>query len=198
MPEYMGDFVYRLRHTATFLGQRLINVYYYGTDEVSADAADLGGAFIDDVIPVWQDIVVGGTASVAVDVEGVKGTGELYHADITAGGTRVGEALPPYVAWAFRLNHAARTERNGYKRFGGVSETDVEFGVATSAMTSPLDAMAGQLSAGLPGDTPVFVPVIQRRYQDKVKLEVPTYWTFSDASYVSVSTQNSRKFGRGI
>lgn len=198
MPQFTGDVVYRLRHTYTFLDQTLMNVYYYGGPTNAQTGADLGVAFIDDMLPVWAAIVVGGTTSVAIDVEGVHGAADLYHADVTTGGTRVGEALPPYVAWAFRLNHAARGERNGYKRFGGVSETDVEFGVATSGVGSALDAMAGQLSAELPGDTPFWVPVIQRTQFELLPVDPPTYWTFVDATYVSVSTQNTRKFGRGM
>lgn len=198
MPAWTGQTVYRLIHRFKGFEQTMENVYFYGGATNAEVATDLANAWIDQIFPVWRNIIVGNCQSQSIFVEGLVGAADLYNVDLVENGLRTGQQMPPFVAWAFRLNRGARGERNGYKRFGLISETDVEEGSAALGVIDELDSMASILSAEIGQPVPFWSPLIQRRFENKVELDPPTYWTFNDASYVNVSTQNSRKIGRGM
>lgn len=119
----------------------------------------------------------------------------FYEGSITPGqGTVVDGALPPFNAWAFRLNRGNATTRNGQKRFVGLPESLVAQGRPDSAATTLANALAtalgDELIVDLGGDSWTFIPVIVR--------EAPGY-TVSVSQYVAsvtftgISTQNTRK-----
>jgi hypothetical protein len=113
-------------------------------------------------------------------------------------GTVSSEALPPFVAWAFRLNRASRSVRNGQKRIGGVPESLQVNGEATSGALSLLNlgatALGNDITAISPNGT--WRPRIAHRLGTVPETYTP--YPMVGASYRAISSQNTRKFGRGI
>jgi hypothetical protein len=148
---------------------------------------------------IQSDEVEYGTAEADNLTNGVDfGTDPLY-AGLT--GNIVGEALPPYAAWAFTLERASKLTRNGAKRFAGVAETSQEDGAATAAF-NPLLATAESAigtsfaysnAQGAFSAFPLIVGVDANGQRDLSRVQIPTGATGNKF----VSTQNTRKFGRG-
>lgn len=115
-------------------------------------------------------------------------------------GDKSGEAMPPFVSLSFRMNRGNRLTRNGYKRIAGLAEGDVTEGLfilgagANAASVSAIETFLTQPFGD--GDF-IFDSVIVGRDEDGApdlgRINFPT----STQVQVAVTTQNTRKFGRG-
>lgn len=115
----------------------------------------------------------------------------------TPGGNEA-EALPPSIAFSFRLNRSLTTTRNGFKRFGGVCETQVLNGIVTDGPTlAKLATVATALGATLTQDGWSARPVIVRFKIGNQVLTTPLVNPVRNAGFSGLGTQNSRKFGHG-
>lgn len=118
-------------------------------------------------------------------------------------GTRTsgsGEAMPPYVSTATRLVVGSRTTRPGQKRMPFVLEGDNVSGLLQADLLGKTQTWAALITAtmtlGAPAATVELHPIVCRKdaagfvtaYQDITGYLVNGY----------LSTQNSRKYGRGI
>jgi len=203
--------IYRITCTQIFTpsSQVCLNVFYY--KQVTAGALEGAAALLDefdgslvrDKIRAIQNENVNW---LQILVENIVPSSDNAQADYALGavaGNRSGEALPPYAAWAFRLNRQTNESRHGQKRFVGVSEGDQVDGVAEAALTTDLTAVATALESTLGGPPPgaaTFQPVIFRQGKPSVTIPekivpavIQSDFPISTAQYVSVSTQNTRK-----
>lgn len=145
---------------------------------------------------------------------------ELYEGDANAelpmSGAVVGEKLPPFAAFGFSQPSSIRGVRRGQKRLPGVAETQQADGVFTGGVFAQMQSVAEDL--GLPIAVPVaagleatLFPVIVKRVKEtdpetgkvtyrlpETVLEATWYPAESWVPYENVTTQNSRKIGRGI
>lgn len=204
MAAVLGDLL-QITDFQTLLSQQVLNVYYFRVVSLTG--------FTDDGYPSILDWY---EDTILPAVVAVQGTG-LVHTRLliqnlsngldfvdrplspTVAGTRVGNMMPPFVAWSFRLVRESLATRNGAKRYGGVVEEDVSAGVATADVSDELAALAAVLDNDIVvGLATLAEPVIVRR-----PLEVPvgtsyTYASIGSADYRQVGSQNTRKLGRGI
>jgi hypothetical protein len=128
------------------------------------------------------------------------------HAPGTVVGARTGECLPPFVCYAFRKNRVSSAVRNGQIRIAGVSEGDQANGVVAGGMTAALNAVATLFQTTISfggGQTALFQPRIFRAGRPAGPGGVPPAVIQADFEiqsvvYTRISTQNTRKFGRGI
>jgi len=189
-----GD-VYKLVTTYTFLGEEMSNVWHYRQGDGSGAVFELFEAFNAAVLPELLAIQSVGVEYLTADIINYDNPGDFgsFSYPGTTLGTRAGESQPPFVTWAFRLNRTSRVTRNGQKRIGGVSEADVQNGVASSGVLTPLDnaaiAMGTIIEAGLDSYSPVIV-----RLTETPPIEPAIINNISEGVYVRVSTQNSRTF----
>lgn len=207
--------IYRIKFTQTYGvgGQECINVFYYKqiTEGGVSEGADaLLPAFQSEVYPAIENIQCSIMFTVEILVENVVPSAD--NASVGFGPSaepseRVGQALPPYATWAFRLNRSTNASRHGQKRFAGVAEEDQNAGLAVGPIVALLDTCAAKLDdviGGPPPDTATFQPVIYRVGRPGKTIPtkiipalIPASFTISTAQYVGISTQNSRKFNVG-
>lgn len=120
-----------------------------------------------------------------------------------------GQVMPPFVAWSFLQRRTSRVTRNGHKRVPGVPEASVADGVTVFSGTQlGFFKNLFSLSQNVPSETVMgasgnIQPVIIGRTLNLFGIP-PTYELdltkvnfVAGLEYRAVSSQNSRKFGRG-
>lgn len=194
---------YELLDGQEYLGQDCLNVYYYRQIAGPAgNAGDLRQSWGAAVLPAVIAIQVDDVAHVAIATKNLDVPTDFEILPLVPGttGTLVGDPMPPFVAWAFRLLRQQTNIRHGAKRYAGVSESSQSLGVATAEVMAALNNLADALGSDLLGDTgAIYEPRIMRRLLDaEGHLIGYEDFPFGLAQYVRISTQNTRKFGRGV
>jgi len=208
------DDIYRVRLIQAYgtSGQQSINVFHYKQVfevDPSGDAAELLVNFRDNVETLIRDCQTANISTLQIAVENVvPGTDNAYESFAlnTRFGDHADQALPPFACYAFRLNRTSSAVRNGQKRFWGIPETHQVDGVINATglgFTVPLAAALGADLGGIPTFN-TFRPIIYRIAREEVTIPAKTIpalaaanFPISSAAYISISTQNSRKFGTG-
>lgn len=212
---------YHLTLRATVQSQLVVNTFDYVTTSIlpsSEEAAELNAEFIGQVLPDIRNVL--STQYIGVDVYTIA----PYSPDVFAqtiftpgsqNGGRSGEMLPRYNAWGFVISRLRRDIRNGYKRFGSISETDQSGGAPTAAMATLLNTLANELEqvltleyvAGSSAASPIVVKRIKYNPDpekpDEFAYRLPQgtdpfeFYEATQISYQTMTTQNTRKTGRG-
>lgn len=130
-------------------------------------------------------------------------------------GSSATDALPPFSAMSWYQGTSRRDIRSGSRRWPGLVEAHQIGGVIQSALLSIMDDVAEEMSitrsVSLPGDGVIVLqPIIVGRVKEvdeegKVTYRLPAtleelkyYAANGWVSRANVTSQNSRKFGRGI
>lgn len=195
----VGD-LWKLIDVQNLAGQQVLNVYFY--EEVTSPTLlspplALIQAFRDSVVAPLALIQATELIHINYLVENTDNPAEFGSLAASSTGAVSAESLPPFCAWAFRLNRTTRVIRNGQKRFAGVPESLQDNGTITAAglaLAIPVaDALSQNIEQTVPDGT--WSPRIVHR-----NATIPVTYTayaFGLAQYVSLSTQNTRKIGRG-
>lgn len=126
-------------------------------------------------------------------------------------GVTTSEGAPPFISVGYRTPWLGGEVRRGMKRFSGVAEAAYDSGVLNSFATAGLNSLRSALGSSLVVDAGQAVPVIVGRIKyttsdGKEAYRLPenlaqatrvgsgTVWEYLPR----VTTQNSRKVGRGI
>ena len=189
----------------SYLGEVCLNVYYYrwfsapalGTEYLEAIWDEVRSEVIDQVVKLQVEQVVHTNLQVKNLSNGV----DFYEDDPVRTGlidAPDSEILPSYVALGFKLIRDSLVTRNGSKRVVGVPEGNVSGNTYVGAGIDIEDvenAFVAQLEVGI---VTVAAPVI-------VKRPIPTpagtsylYSSVNGCAFTGMSTQNTRKAGRGI
>lgn len=193
--------------------QRWQNSQWYrleGAAFLTATPSGVGEAYWNHVKSAWRGFVVANSfmtfESVFVEEPGSDGQYGEYAVPVgEVQGTRAGgtqnDPMPPFCAAGVRLTVGSRATRPGQKRFIGLVDTDNVIGVLQSAAATALGTLATLLTATMVLGAPVATGSLHP--------EIVTYnpITHSIEAYQDVTgfvinpnitTQNSRKVGRGI
>lgn len=208
-----GD-IYRLKLTQVFAltGPESVNVFHYQQVTVAGSnlgSTDLLTAFQTQVINAIHAIQSAEVSTVQIAAENVVPGVDNAYANFTPGaepGDISGDCLPPFVCWAYQLTRTSSAVKNGAKRFMGVPETDQDDGnpvLSNQAQRSALQSvLAGNI--GVLGTTGTFQPVIYRVGRDAKTIPAktipalaPQAFSIAGAPFKGISSQVSRKFGRG-
>lgn len=201
-----GD-LYELTDIQTLEGQQVLNVYHY--KQVSEPTSGtsilaLGDAFYTFVQLPMFSVQTEFLQHVGLRIINLDNPDEF--ALVTEGetGTVPGETLPPFCSWAFRYNRSSRLVRNGQKRIGGVPEGFNDNGVATGTALTLLPLLAIGMGALITDTvtTASFTPRIVHKATDAgpggdPPATVRADYAVASVEYTRISTQNTRKFGRG-
>jgi len=194
---------YELIDFQSFEQQDCLNVYYYlQVSGISGNAADLISAWNINVLPVLQTIQSVFISHLAIGAKNLDDPTDfslLPHVPVVTG-NQVGEAMPPFAAWAFRLTRQQTNIHHGAKRIAGLSEASQDAGVALPGFRPNLDNFAAVLGTNYVG---VAGGVYEPRIMRKTKVLIPPSIVYTDfpmgaGQYIRLTTQNTRKFGRGI
>lgn len=125
-------------------------------------------------------------------------TGE--RAGTRAGGT--GDLAPVFLATGVRLTVDTRVTKPGQKRFGGLMEADIANGVIASPVITAIDALmsvaaVGTLTLGSPALGMDLLPVVVRK-DPNTGLPTASQEITGYLVNIQVTSQNTRKIGRGV
>lgn len=216
----VGD-IYQITAKQRYLGETAINVYFY---EQRAPFVPIGGNEADFVLAEWQlqilpNILPCQSVKVVYEKISVK---NLYDNTqqaielVSHTGTNPDlstDEMASFAALGFSLQTQSGAVRSGAKRLAGQIEGGITDGVLTgsgilTAAADASDAMKDTIKTGLLFDFPTFFPVIVKRVKDGVPPDVvyrlpenAAEGVFADVASVLfdvlVTTQNTRKIGRG-
>lgn len=203
MAAALGDLI-QITAFQRYLEQRVLNVYYYRVTAPLGLADGYLASFHTSFLAVVLNAVRAVQASLltydSIRYANLSNGIDLLEQPVSLAGTvatTTATAMPSFVAMTWLLRRESLATRNGYKRFAGVNDGTVD-GNNSTIGASILDAVSNGLSADLMAGVAVLgAPVIVRR-----PLLVPagTSYVYSDigsAQFREVSTQNTRKRGRG-
>jgi len=186
-------------------GSNLVNCFTYQNLNVLASTAEeLAEAFWNYVKDDWMDAVSSDLKFSRVELTSYGEDQDVATFTIPVGETEGNRgsilSAPDFVAASVRLDRASRVTRPGFKRFCGVAEEDYEFpGSLTSggiAVWSPFVALLDdQIDFGpLNADSikPVIYSPPNSRHEGIIVQAVT-----AAVLMPRVTTQNSRKLGRG-
>jgi len=189
----------------SYLGQQLLNIYFYKCTAVGSTPADA----LEDFSVEFNDTVIGSVA--AVQVDSLNHTSRTYK-NLTNGvdffvdttvipgavAATTTDILPSFVSLGFMLLRSTLSVRNGYKRFGGLSEQFVQGNVSVYPAPDIAEIEENLAFVMTTVDGSEFTPVIVKRpIPDPGEGDAITSIVAS-AQFRSVGTQNTRKSGRGI
>ena len=189
-----GD-IYLARVQYTFLSQQMENTFYLRQESGVCDASGLN----TNLDRVWlPSILAIQSASVTHDqivTINLDDTGDFDTIITGDSGVRAGEPAPPMLAFGYSTTSTDRILRAGGKRFGGISEADVDTGVAdvgvVTALTN-LGTVLGDLLENV-AETCSWALVLHRPEVISPPADAITV-DISSVLYRRVTTQNSRKF----
>lgn len=187
-----------------YLGQQVLNVYYYRITSV-APLADpyfptLNDWFTDNVLAPVAALQVDGLLHLSREWKNLTNGVDLFvDGDVVPGGQSVSPSLytPSYVSLGFILRRESLVTRNGYKRIAGIAESLIsgnEYVGTGDGIPDIETAFASDIMIGL---ATVAEPIILKRPID-VPVESYEYSSIGSASFRGLGTQNSRKKGRGV
>lgn len=199
----LGDLL-QIVSEQTYLGQQILNVYYYRWFSAPSVDNTVYPALIDD----FQARVIGDVRQLqgellvhtSLTIKNLSNNVDFYEKPISLTGMRtqsMATALPSYVSVGFKLIRDSLVTRNGFKRFGGLSDGEVNGNTWVGAgtdITNVEDALAELLQIGL---VEVAAPIIPKRPILPPVGSLYLYSSVASAQYSLVGTQNTRKQGRG-
>lgn len=199
MPQ-VGDII-QVTMCSEIFDQDVCNVFYY------AVGVWTGNVSITDFLADW--LATGHASWKAVQSDELRYTGAIwnnltdpleqasYVEAASLVGDRTAEALPPYTAFSVVLNRTDQSTRQGYKRIGGATEDLQADGVnivAGATKTAVQNFAAGSYTDASDIDLdPVIVGRLPNGSLDLSRINPVTGAVFQD----NLTTQSSRKFGRG-
>lgn len=193
------------------LGQEMINAYQY---DVAVNGSVVGAA---DVAAAWWNVVKTAYRALSVTTDGEvfrtvriadlsNPLGDFAQWDIPAAeqtGTRAApsqsERLPPYVAVGVRLTVGSRITRPGQKRIPFLTESDNVGGILQAPFRSLVGALFnildGEIALAAPATDYALSPVVVRKIRGGgIAASQPVIGHLINTN---LTTQNSRKYGRG-
>lgn len=187
---------------------QLLNVYYYRVTAkgATADLASVATCFLSDMQAPVLDLQDSNLVHIGLEIRNLSNGLDIYEATTTATGGTAGTHAPNFVAAGFRLIRASLSTRHGAKRYGGITEEFLngnDLAAAANAAIAPIEtALAADISWPGTGTNEVTCePVIIGRTLDpadgKWKLDITVVNQISSAQYIRVTSQVSRRAGRG-
>jgi hypothetical protein len=201
--------LFEIKVFGSIFGVTTLNRFWYHLNQVpnTMAAADLADAFDTHVRTQWAALVSDDWTADVIEVDEVTSeTNFATKATGLFGGTKSGTTnMPPYEVFVIRLFRTSKETRSGWKRICGVSEEDQSGGQLETAVQTELANLAARFDSNFTLTGGTVNPVIVRKTYSLPpveELQDPSLWIvnfISDAQgQVQLSTQNTRKFGRGI
>lgn len=215
----IGD-VFQLTMFSNISSQQCVNVFFYrqmfedgGSDANSEQLAD---AFYARFFAPSKFLVSGFISTdlhyTALRVENIFNVNDFYELSVDHTGGGAGSYMPVFNAYYFRTMWMGSGLRRGMKRFAGVVEEAIQDGrVDASPLPDAFLEMASDLGSPLLVTAEeTFMPLVVKRIKEtdvkgNVIYRLPENYNESLASRAaeqwefvnSITTQNSRKIGRG-
>lgn len=207
MPVVGTNSLFELKLFGDILGNATLNRFFYFLPQPpdTVEAVDVVFEFETKLAAIWE-------AAVSVDWDGTRVTCDevtsiqnFFDSTTNIGpGTGVGVNMPPYVSASIRLFRTTKETRSGWKRIGGILEEQQQNGALEVASLAAFNTLADGFADTLPSVGGSITPAIVRVTLDPATGDPnpADEWVYnlvaSAAANSNLSTQNTRKFGRGI
>lgn len=192
----IGD-VYQTVLSSTLGAQSMKNVFHHIVGaEVGgpSNAGELAAEIEATLVPSIATVVTDGTLQTGLEVVNIGTITDFVDVLFSppVAGDRVGEPVNSVVCWSFRYNRSGPGQRSGWKRFSGISESDIIFDAPIGSVALLLDAVALVLHTSLVGANASYIPVVVKR---PIFLGTTPLFFYSPPSidYAGVGSQVSRK-----
>ena len=194
------------------IGQQVLNVWQYtsGNVAVGVEAVHIAEAWWNHVKATYRALAITGLSPSPFQSVRIRElnnpVGAYAEFSVPSGeqaGTRTpptqAQLLPPYTAAAVRLAVGTRTTRPGQKRLPFLCEEDNASGNLQSAfnalVVSFMNNMDGIITLGAPAATATLTPIVVSKDTAGNVTASQAWTTYVISPYIS--TQNTRKIGRG-
>lgn len=197
MPENTDAFVFELIMRSDTVNEKAINRFFYAGTSFTTAVTDIIDEFDSAVGTPLLNIMNVNSTIREYDLNFVKGSALFGSKAVIRSGTVSGSMCPTFVAWDYTYLREGVGERNGYKRFVGVSESSQDNGIVASGIVASLGILATALATPLTLGADTWVPVIKRTRIHRVPQSPAKYYDISDVAFSKIGSQNSRKPGHG-
>jgi len=192
-----------VRGHANASGTAIQNTFPYQMTTGVGTAADMADAFATNVALQMRAISHAQYVQDDLYVVNLSDPDDFTTLIIDEPGLEGGEFLPIYNSWEFGILRTTRAIQNGRKAIGIIAESDQENGVAASVITAGLALMAVKMLATISNalSSASFSPRLWRRpgtYAGGAVAAPGVFWPIANVTYNRISTQSTRKIGRGI
>lgn len=203
----VGDILQITDVQALSLNQ-LLNVYTYEVMELGSavEYADIANTFqgtvVEEVCLQQVNILVHTGTVIRNLTNGL----DLFEEITSRQGDVNSEAMPNFVALAFRLVRSNLLTRHGQKRIGGIGEVSIAGNIVNPASMVSVIAMAAAIGSDLTVDSGgdedfVLRPVIVGRFPEGSpsagQYDLSKVNPVAQCSFIRVTTQTTRRAGRG-
>jgi len=199
----VGDrFQLTLRSTDSVNHLEVANVFTYEQTFSTQGADALAVGFVDNVLPYIAAVVSNVTIFVDLTIINFDDLSDYTTVALGGDGDVGGDAMPPFVTFDFEYIRTTRAVNNGRKAIGLVPESSVVNGVAVAGVADALAALAGAFAGPLTETISgaIYKSMIWRRpgtYASGAVAAPGAFFDIGSVTYRAVSTQNTRKIGRG-
>lgn len=195
----LGDLI-QFVDNQTYLGETILNVYNYRVTSITGLTGDylqvLAEEFRDTVIAAVREIQVDVLVHTTLEARNLSNNLDFYELAVNQAGVIAAAAdnlQPTFITAGFQLLRESLATRNGYKRFSGLNDLQVEGNELTldsADVTAIQNALAADIVIGL---ATVAEPVIVRRPITPPVGTTYTYASIGSATLKGLGTQNTRK-----
>lgn len=205
--------IIRVTDFQTFLGQTIINTYFYRYipgDDPDVDYSGLSAKFNAFATVIANNIQSNLLTHTQYRIENLTNGIDLVEVPASVVGAGTGDALPSYAAFSFRLNRTTKLTRHGQKRIAGLTEAMIIGNEVTAGMVTPLNGVADAMATPLvelvgPEPDYTYEPVIIGRDlvvnpetgNETYELNLMKINPVQSAQFVRLTTQTTRRKGRG-
>lgn len=202
--------IVQITDVQTYLGQTMLNVYFYRVTalEPAADYSDLAEAFDNVVRSKVKAIQSTSVVHPFIQVKNLSNGIDIHdQIDSQNGMLASGDDLASFYALGFRLVRTNATTRHGSKRIGGIGEAvtygnDIiaayldEAAALATALASPI-VREGTVDHDLSAQ-PVIVGRYPQGHAQAGELNLAVINPVQSAQFIRVTTQTTRRAGRGV
>lgn len=185
--------------------QTQLNVYWYvvSDTEVNTTEDDVGDLFVSAFIPTLRPLLATNVTINRLRIDNVTTGLTFDDRPLNLAGTNTGVgSLPPQWCGQFKLYVPTKLTRNGYKRYSGITESDVAGNAYTGVWAgAAATAHATALISPLVGTVTDHGFTASHVVVGRNSLGQPDLTRISNitaASTIPPTTQASRKIGRGV
>lgn len=203
----VGD-ILQVSDYQVWYSQLVLNVYFYqmGTFESGVTYQVIADQWETQVRTPVRAIQMPGLTHTATVIKNLTNGVDIWEeTDVATGSRSAGDNTPGFVALGFRLVRSSAITRHGSKRFAGIGEADMNgnnytFPAGTqaaleTALKSPV-AITGTMDNDFTM-TPVIIGRVPSGEPHAGELDLSIINPIADAQYIRVTSQNTRKVGRG-
>lgn len=207
MAAAIGD-ILQITDVQTYLGQLMLNVYMYRVDELGSLVGyqEMADAFQSLVVTPVRGVQSTGVTHTQTVIRNLTNGIDIFEDAIDAAGVDGSVPLASFVGLSFRLVRSTGLTRHGAKRIGGLTESTVAGNNIDPTVQDEVDAieaaLGGTVNVDGAGDndfvlTPVIVGRVPTGEPGAGDLDLSVVNDVAEAQFIRVSTQTTRRAGRG-